>query len=114
MKIGPRTESCPPAHQDSGDPDARAQLMQKQIAGDLEEEIPEEEDAGQKPELLAGDGQLLVHGEGGEADVDAVQKRDHVEDEQEGDDPRPHFADGPAFEVGGQVSRSISASGSTD
>ena len=74
--------------------------MQKQIAGDFEEEIPEKEDAGQKPELLAGDGKRAVHGEGGEADVDAVQKRNHVEEEQEGDDARPHFADGPAFDCG--------------
>src|SRR5450631_3746548 len=52
-----------PSDDDAGEPDASTELMEQQVAGNLENEISEEENSGEKAELLAGDAEILVHGE---------------------------------------------------
>src|SRR5438093_2445059 len=46
-----------PSKQDSGDPDARSDLVQQQIAGDFKKEVAKEENPENESELLAADGQ---------------------------------------------------------
>ena len=57
--------------------------MQDEVARDLEEEIAEEGNPDERPELLTRDRQVLVHRERGETDVDPVKEGDHVEQEEE-------------------------------
>jgi hypothetical protein len=47
---------------------------------------------------LAGDGQLLVHRQGREPNVDAVKIGDDVKEEKERDNPDSHFADRSGFD----------------
>src|SRR5215471_17543101 len=50
-----------PANQYASNPDTSADPVHEQIAGYLEDEIPEEEDSCQQSILLAGDGEFLIH-----------------------------------------------------
>ncbi len=56
--------------------------MQHQIARNLKQEIAEKENSIQQSKLLAGDGQLLVHRQGGKPNVDPVKIRDDVQKEK--------------------------------
>jgi len=66
------TRQHSPPQQNAGDPDARADLMEQQIAGNFQDDIAQEENARREAKLSGGDTQLAVHGEGREPDVDAV------------------------------------------
>ena len=79
--------------------------MQQQIARDLEKTVPKEEDSGRESELLAGHGQLLVHGQRGEPDVDAVHERDDIKKEQERKESELQFSDRPAFDCSAVTKR---------
>src|SRR5262249_45441766 len=81
-----------------------SKFVKQQVAGDFEGEVSEEEDAGEQAELFAGDGQVAVHGEGREADVDAIEEADDVEKEDKRDDAKSEFAEEGAL-VDGRVGR---------
>src|SRR5262249_31937217 len=51
-----------PADQYPGNPNPWSNLVQQYVARYLKEKIAPEKDAAQQPELLAGDGQIIVHG----------------------------------------------------
>lgn len=85
----------PPAHDDAGDPDAGADPVHQDIAGNFKQKVPDEKDAGHETEHLGRQSQRLVHLQGGVAQVDPVQKRDDVEEKNKGDDSPHHLADGP-------------------
>ncbi len=92
-----RNARHPQGDDDAGEPDSGAEFVEEKIAGDLEDKVAEEENAGEQAELLAGDSQVAVHGKGGEADVDAVKERDDVEDKDEGNDSEAEFTDESGF-----------------
>jgi hypothetical protein len=75
------------------DPDARAEALQREIARHLEQEIAGEEDAGAGAEHRRREAEILVHGESGEADIDAVEEVDRVAEAQEGQEPARGLAD---------------------
>jgi hypothetical protein len=54
-----------PGNQNAGDPNASSELVKHEIAGYLEEEIAKKENSNQQSELLAANGQFLVHRQGG-------------------------------------------------
>src|SRR5208283_5258644 len=89
-----------PGDQDAANPDAGADLVQEDVTANLEEKVADEEDAGQQAKLLGRDGQLLVHGQGGEPDIDAIKNRNDVKEKHEGEEPHLDLADGPGFDVG--------------
>lgn len=90
-----------PGNEDAGDPDAGAEFVEEEIAGDFENTVADEEYSSEQAELLGSDGQGAVHGERGEADVDAVEVRGDVEDEEEGKEVKANFADGEGAGGGG-------------
>src|SRR5216684_1146441 len=79
-----------PRNHDSADPDTRADPPQHEIAGYLEYEIADEEDAGAEAEGGGAQPELAVHLERGETDVDAVEVGDDVEYEEEGNQLPSH------------------------
>ncbi len=90
-----------PSNQDPCNPDASSDLVQQEIARDLEKAITKEEDSGRESDLLAGHGQFLVHSQRGEPDVDAVHEGDDIKNEQERKESELEFSDGPAFDCSG-------------
>ena len=82
----------PPADQDPSDPTPGADAAQNQVAGDLENEIADVENAGSQrigplPHL-----EIVEHLQAGEADVDAVQDVDDVKQKQKGKQAPGDFA----------------------
>src|SRR5207244_4204375 len=78
---------------DARHPDARADPVHDEIARDLEEEVADEEDAGAEPVDGVAEPESLAHLERREADVDAVEVGDHIEQEHERDEPAAHLAE---------------------
>jgi len=76
--------------------------MHQKIAGYLKNEIAPKKCSRQQSELLAGDRQVLVHGQSREANIDAVEEGNHHENEDEWDDPSLKLAERTRFEVGGK------------
>ena len=76
-----------------------AGALHQQVAGDLEHEVAEEEQAGCPAEHRRGKAQVLVHADGGEADIGAVEVADHVADEDERHQAPQHAAH-QAFALG--------------
>ena len=67
-----------PGDEDAADPDARADLVQDEVAGDFEEEVAEEEDAGAEAVDALRELEVAEHLQLGEADVDAIDVGDDV------------------------------------
>ena len=88
-----RRDQAPGDH-DPGDPDARADARQDDVARDLEGDVAEKEDAGAEAERAAGKSQRGVHLERREPDVDAIEIRDDVEQEKKRDQPPADLVEG--------------------
>jgi hypothetical protein len=67
-----------PGDHDARDPDLRAHFVQDDVAGNLENEVADEEDAGAQPVHRFAELQFLQHLQLGEAHVHAVQVGHHV------------------------------------
>jgi hypothetical protein len=65
--------------------------VEEQVTRDFKEEVAKKENPGEQAKLLAGDGQLLVHRQGREPNVDAVKIGDDVKEKKERDNPDSHF-----------------------
>ena len=61
-----------PGDHDPGDPQAGADFLHDDVAGNLEDEVAPEEDAGGEAEVRRTHVQVATHGQGGEAHVDAI------------------------------------------
>ena len=74
---------------------AGAELVQGEVAGDLQHDVADEEDAGREAELRGGQAEVLVHAVGaGERDGRAVQVVDEEHQRDERDQPYRDLADG--------------------
>jgi hypothetical protein len=82
----------PPGDHDARDPGSRAHPRQHEIARDLEQDVADEEDAGAEPEHRGREAEIGVHGERGEAHIDAVEEAYAVAQAQEGDEPEARLA----------------------
>jgi hypothetical protein len=67
--------------------------VQQQIAGNFKDGVAEKENPEEQTVLLAGDGQLFVHRQGREPDVDPVKKANYEKKEDKGKNLNPHFLD---------------------
>jgi hypothetical protein len=93
-----------PGDDDAADPDARADLMQNDVARNLEGEVAEEKYAGPDAVDAVTELEVAYHLQLGEADVDAVDVSDDVPGEQD----RHKTPCDPAVErVAGAVGRQI-------
>src|SRR6267143_3535812 len=90
-----------PANQYSGDPDARADFVQQQIAGDFKDGVAEKENPKEQSVLLAADGQLFVHRQRRKPNVDAIEKGYDEKNEDKGKNPDPHFPDRSGLDAHG-------------
>ena len=52
-----------------------------------------------KPNAVARQPEVLVHGERGEADIHPVEIGDEIADDQERNEPRRHLPDSPSLQV---------------
>ena len=78
-----------PADHDAGEPAAGAELVQGEVAGHLEQDVADEEDARREAELGGGEREVVVHAVGGgEADRRAVEVVD--EEHQRDERHQPH------------------------
>ena len=82
-----------PSKQDSGDPDARSDLVQQQIAGDFKKEVAKKENPENESELLAADGQLFVHCERGKPNVVAINECNDEKHKNKWENPEAYFLD---------------------
>ena len=87
-----------PGDHDPGDPRTGPETLQQDVAGDFEEEIPDEEDAGPDSEGGVAQGQVLEHLQLGKADVHPVQVRENVAQEQKRNQAAVNLGVGPGFE----------------
>ena len=67
---GPTEKAVAP---DNNDPDARAKLFQDDVARHFEQEVTPEESAGRHAVSRRIEAEILVHGERREADIDAIE-----------------------------------------
>jgi len=75
-------DNAPRDHQ-RHDPTARPHAEQHQVAGNLKEKVAEEEHARRQTEETLVDVQVSIHGQRGETDIDAIEKRDEIKQDQE-------------------------------
>jgi len=67
--------------------------VQQKIARDFEKKVAPEKDAEKQAKLRTRDPESGVHGQCGEADVDAVEIGNHIQQEQQRDQPPAELAD---------------------
>ena len=72
-----------PAQHDAGDPFAGAEPLQQQVGWHFEDEVGEEEDARAEAERSLRQAEILVHRQRGKADIDPIEIRDEVADDEE-------------------------------
>jgi len=77
----------PPGDHDPRDPAPRAETVEREVAGDLEDGIADEQDAGADAELRRGEAEILVHRQRRETDIGAVEIVDDISQGEERDDP---------------------------
>ena len=89
-----------PEDHDARDPAPGADALQNQVARDLEQEVAEEEQPGAGAIDLGRQSEIGLHVPGGETDVDAVQIRHHVGQEEERHQPARHRGDDACARAG--------------
>ena len=82
-----------PRDQDAGQPLPGSEPVHARVAGNLEEGVAEEEDAGAKAVGSSVQANVLAHGELGESDVVAVQVGNEVEQDNQGHDAAADLAE---------------------
>lgn len=87
----------PPTDHDSRDPETSPEAMKEDVARHLKKEITEKKDTCSRGEDGIGEPRFVMHGEFGEADIDAVEIGQHVAEKKEGDEAERYFA------VGGRI-----------
>ena len=80
-----------PRDHDARDPQPRADAGEDDVARHLEQRVADEEDAGAEPVGRRREIERGVHLQRREADVDAIEIGDDVEQEQEGHEPAAHL-----------------------
>ena len=82
------------------DPDPRADLVEHEVRRHFEQEVAEEEYTGAEAEHRRRKPEILVHRQRGEADVDAVDEGDEIQQHHEGDDAQCDLAQHACFKLG--------------
>ncbi len=97
-----RRRNQAPGDHDARDPDTRADALQQDITGHFENEVTDEEHSGAEAVDRIGELQIGRHLQLGETDVDAVQKRHDVTNEQKRNQTPGNLAVGRYFEFPGK------------
>ncbi len=105
---GRHRDEAPDDH-DPRDPAPRAHALEDQVARDLEQEVAEEEQPRPEAVGLVAEPQVALQHAADEADVDAVDVRDHVADEGERDEPPRHARQHAGFDLVGSRAHSSRA-----
>jgi hypothetical protein len=87
-----------PGNHDARDPEARAEFLHDEVAGDFEQAIAPEEGARGEAKHRGGEPKVLVHGERGEAHIDTVYKAEEVGHNRERQQTQVDLAHGRLFE----------------
>ena len=82
----------PPGDHDAGDPDARADLFEDDVARHLEQHVAPEERAGRHAVPRRVEADILVHRQRGEADIDAVEIAEEIGQDRKGQDAQIDLA----------------------
>src|SRR5260370_1804472 len=98
---GHRDRDQAPGDHDPADPEARSDIVQDDGGGHFEGEVAEEEDARAEAEHLRRQAHILVHGQRGEAYVDAIEKGYEVKEHQERNEPPGYLPNRTLFEADG-------------
>ena len=69
-------------------------LASARLLGTSKQDVAREEDAGAEAEHLRREAEVLVHGERGEADIDAVEEIDRVAEDEKRDQAPARLANG--------------------
>src|SRR5215471_888122 len=93
-KRGGAREQAPGDH-DARDPEPGADALQDHVAGYLEEEIAPEERARGEAIGPGREPQRLIHGEGGETEVDAVEIAEKISEDRKRQEAQINLAHGP-------------------
>ena len=72
--------------------------MQNKVARDFEESIADKQNPNREPELVAVDGQILVHLDFRKRNVNAIEKRNNVEEQDERNNPELQLPYRPGFD----------------
>jgi hypothetical protein len=96
-----------PRDHDAGEPDTRAELVQREVGRHLEHEVADEEHTGREAELGGGQAEVGLHAVGGgEGDRGAVEEVDEEHQCHERHDADRDLADGRLLDDrGGDASR---------
>ena len=94
-----------PGHHDPGQPPARPDLVQQQVARDLEDGIAHEEEAGAEGVRGRADAEVGLELLLGEGDIAAVQERDDVHQQQEWDQSLEDLLGSPAHSARSDAGR---------
>jgi hypothetical protein len=76
-----------------------AETIQKNIGGNLEQEVANEEQSRAQPKSGFTQTKCLVHVQLGEADIDAIEIGYEIAQDQERNEPRHHLADDTFLDV---------------
>jgi hypothetical protein len=95
---GPTANAVAPDN-DPGDPDARAELFQDDVARHFEQEVTPEESAGRHAVSRGIEAEILVHGERGETDIDAIEIAQEINQDGQWQQPPIDLAHGRSFDV---------------
>src|SRR6185312_4750211 len=96
---GERGRDDPPGDHDAGNPNPRANPFQKEVRRHLKQKIGNEEKSGAQSEGGLAEAKRLVHMQLGEADIDAIQIRNEIAQDQKRYQPPHHLADCTPFDV---------------
>ncbi|MND73681.1 hypothetical protein D3C80_652610 [compost metagenome] len=91
----------PPGDHDAGNPAARADLVQHQVAGHFEQHIANHEQAGAQAIGGIAEAQVSLQLELGKTDVDAVEKGEQVADHNQWHEAPGDFTDQGLFHIDG-------------
>ena len=92
-----RRDQAPDDH-DRGEPAAGAEAREREVARHTEDHVAEREDAGADPEDRVREVEIVLELELREAHVHAVEVRDHVDEEEERDEPAHRLPEGAFLE----------------
>jgi hypothetical protein len=95
---GHRPGDDAPGKHDARDPYPRADFVQNNVRGHLEQKIRKEEDARAEAKRRLGELEVGVHRQFGEADVHPIEIGDEIAEDQEGEESPRQLRDRMSFD----------------
>src|SRR5262249_42645191 len=80
---GGQSRNDTPGEEDAGDPSARTDLVEEQVAGNFSQKVAEEKQTGSEAEHRIGEMQMTDHLRRGHADIRAIQISAEIAEHQQ-------------------------------